>query len=133
MKINVSGRLYNVVPYGVRREDSLVDMDEVAQLAAEHKPKLIIAGWSAYPRQLDFALFREIADSVGAILLVDMAHFAGLVAAACTRARCRTRDVVTTTIHKTIGGARGGMILCNARRSRRRSTRPCSRASRAAR
>src|SRR3954463_16596538 len=77
MAKNVSGRLYNVVPYHVRREDSLVDMDEVAQLADEHKPKLIIAGWSAYPRQLDFALFREIADEVGAYLLTDMAHFAG--------------------------------------------------------
>src|SRR5436853_91028 len=81
MAKNVSGRLYNVVPYHVRREDSLVDMDEVAQLAAEHKPKLIIAGWSAYPRQLDFAHFRAIADDVGAVLLTDMAHFAGPVAA----------------------------------------------------
>ena len=81
MKINVSGRLYQPIAYGVRREDSLVDMDEVARLAEEHQPKLILAGWSAYPRQLDFARFREIADSVGAYLMVDMAHFAGLVAA----------------------------------------------------
>ena len=81
MKINVSGKLYNPVAYHVRREDLLVDMDEVARLADEHKPKLIVAGWSAYPRQLDFAAFREIADSVGAMLMVDMAHFAGLVAA----------------------------------------------------
>ena len=81
MKINVSGKLYNPVPYHVRREDLLVDMDEVARLAEEHRPTLIVAGWSAYPRQLDFAAFREIADSVGAKLMVDMAHFAGLVAA----------------------------------------------------
>src|ERR1700730_3840825 len=81
MKLNVSGKLYKPVPYHVSREDLRVDMDEVAQLAEEHKPKLIVAGWSAYPRQLDFAAFREIADSVGAKLMVDMAHFAGLVAA----------------------------------------------------
>ena len=78
MKLNVSGKLYEVVPYHVRREDLLCDMDEVARLAEEHKPKVIVAGWSAYPRQLDFAAFREIADSVGAQLMVDMAHFAGL-------------------------------------------------------
>jgi glycine hydroxymethyltransferase len=113
MPKNVSGRLYNVVPYHVRREDSLVDMDEVAQLAAEHRPKLIIAGWSAYPRHLDFALFREIADDVGAILLTDMAHFAGLVAADLHPNPVPHSHVVTTTIHKTIGGARGGMILSN--------------------
>jgi glycine hydroxymethyltransferase len=113
MAKNVSGRLYNVVPYHVRREDSLVHMDEVAQLAAEHRPKLIIAGWSAYPRQLDFALFREIADDVGAILLTDMAHFAGLVAADLHPNPVPHSHVVTTTIHKTIGGARGGMILSN--------------------
>ena len=81
MKLNVSGKLYEVVAYHVRREDLLCDMDEVARLAEEHKPKVIVAGWSAYPRQLDFAAFREIADSVGAKLMVDMAHFAGLVAA----------------------------------------------------
>jgi glycine hydroxymethyltransferase len=112
MKLNLSGRLYNVVPYHVRREDSLVDMDEVASLAEEHKPKLIIAGWSAYPRHLDFARFREIADSVGAYLLTDMAHFAGLVAAGLHPSPVPYSDVVTTTIHKTIGGARGGMIIC---------------------
>src|SRR2546421_9611464 len=81
MKLNVSGRLYHVVAYHVRREDSWIDMDEVEQLAREHRPKLIIAGWSAYPRQLDFERFREIADDVGAYLFTDMAHFAGLVAA----------------------------------------------------
>jgi glycine hydroxymethyltransferase len=113
MAKNVSGRLYNVIPYHVRREDSLVDMDEVAQLAAEHRPKLIIAGWSAYPRHLDFARFREIADDAGAILLTDMAHFAGLVAADLHPNPVPHSHVVTTTIHKTIGGARGGMILSN--------------------
>ncbi len=113
MAKNVSGRLYKVIAYHVRREDSLVDMDEVAQLAAEHRPKLIIAGWSAYPRHLDFALFREIADDVGAILLTDMAHFAGLVAADLHPNPMPHSHVVTTTIHKTLGGARGGMILSN--------------------
>jgi glycine hydroxymethyltransferase len=112
MKINVSGKLYQPIAYGVRREDSIVDMDEVARLAEEHKPKMILAGWSAYPRQLDFKLFREIADSVGAYLMVDMAHFAGLVAAGEHPNPVPHAHVVTTTIHKTIGGARGGMILC---------------------
>ncbi|MFL5896223.1 MAG: serine hydroxymethyltransferase [Thermoleophilaceae bacterium] len=114
MKINVSGKLYNVVAYGVNRESSRIDMDEVATIADEFRPKLIIAGWSAYPRQLDFAAFREVADSVGAILLVDMAHFAGLVAAGEHPNPVPYADVVTTTVHKTLGGARGGMILCKA-------------------
>jgi glycine hydroxymethyltransferase len=112
MKINFSGRLYNVVAYGVRPDDSVVDMDEVEQLAREHRPKLILAGWSAYPRQLDFAAFREIADSVDALLLVDMAHFAGLVAADEHPSPIPYADVVTTTVHKTLGGPRSGMILC---------------------
>ncbi len=112
MKINVSGKLYNPVPYHVRREDMLVDMDEVQRLADEHKPALIVAGWSAYPRQLDFAAFREIADSVGAKLMVDMAHFAGLVAAGEHPSPVPHADVVTTTIHKTLCGPRSGMILC---------------------
>jgi glycine hydroxymethyltransferase len=112
MKINVSGKLYNPVPYHVRRDDFLVDMDEVAALAQEHRPKLIVAGWSAYPRQLDFAAFREIADSVGARLMVDMAHFAGLVAAGEHPNPVEHADVVTTTIHKTLCGPRSGMILC---------------------
>jgi len=111
MKLNVSGKLYNVVPYHVSREDFRVDMDEVARLAAETKPNLIVAGWSAYPRQLDFAAFREIADSVGAKLMVDMAHFAGLVAAGEHPNPVPHADVVTTTIHKTLGGPRSGMIL----------------------
>jgi glycine hydroxymethyltransferase len=112
MKLNVSGKLYKVVAYHVRREDRLVDMDEVAQLAEEHKPKVIVAGWSAYPRQLDFAAFREIADSIGAKLMVDMAHFAGLVAAGEHPNPVEHADVVTTTIHKTLCGPRSGMILC---------------------
>ncbi len=112
MKLNVSGKLYGVVPYHVRRDDLLVDMDEVAELAGEHKPKLIIAGWSAYPRRLDFAAFREIADSVGARLMVDMAHFAGLVAAGEHPNPVEHADVVTTTIHKTLCGPRSGMIMC---------------------
>ncbi len=112
MKINVSGTLYNPVPYHVRKDDLLVDMDEVAALAEEHKPKLIVAGWSAYPRQLDFVAFRQIADSVGAKLMVDMAHFAGLVAAGEHPNPVPHADVVTTTIHKTLCGPRSGMILC---------------------
>jgi glycine hydroxymethyltransferase len=114
MKINVSGKLYNPVPYHVRREDMLVDMDEVRRLAEEHRPALIVAGWSAYPRQLDFAAFREIADSVGAKLMVDMAHFAGLVAAGEHPSPVPHADVVTTTIHKTLCGPRSGMILCRS-------------------
>jgi glycine hydroxymethyltransferase len=113
MKINVSGRLYEIVAYHVDRESSLIDMDEVEQLAHERRPKMIVAGWSAYPRQLDFPRFREICDSVGALLMVDIAHFAGLVAAGLHPSPVGIADVVTTTIHKTIGGGRGGLILCN--------------------
>ncbi|UJA19596.1 serine hydroxymethyltransferase [Thermoleophilia bacterium SCSIO 60948] len=112
MKLNVSGRLYEPIPYHVRSSDYLVDMDEVARLAETERPKLIIAGWSAYPRQLDFARFREIANSVGALLMVDMAHFAGLVAAGEHPNPVEHADVVTTTIHKTLCGPRSGMILC---------------------
>jgi glycine hydroxymethyltransferase len=112
MKLNMSGKLYEVVAYHVRREDRLVDMEEVERLAHEHRPKVIVAGWSAYPRQLDFAAFREIADAVDAKLLVDMAHFAGLVAAGEHPNPTEHADVVTTTIHKTLCGPRSGMILC---------------------
>ena len=112
MKLNVSGRLYHVVPYHVRREDSWIDMDEVERLAHEHRPKLILAGWSAYSRQLDFERFRAIADAVDAPLLVDMAHFAGLVAAGEHPNPVPYADVVTSTTHKTLGGARGGIIIC---------------------
>jgi len=112
MKLNFSGLYYNVVPYGVEKETSLLDMDEVARLAEEHKPKMILAGWSAYPREMDFARFREIADSVGAYLFVDMAHFAGLVAGGEYPNPVPHAHVVSTTIHKTLGGPRSGMILC---------------------
>ena len=112
MPINVSGRLYDIAAYHVDRETSLIDMDEVQQIAEERRPKVILAGWSAYPRVLDFVRFREIADSVDARLVVDMAHFAGLVAAGLHPNPVPFADVVTTTIHKTIGGGRGGMILC---------------------
>jgi glycine hydroxymethyltransferase len=113
MKINVSGRLYEIAAYEVDRESSLIDMDEVARIARERRPKLLLAGWSAYPRQLDFARFREIADEVGALLMVDMAHFAGLVAAGLhPNPVALGADVVTTTTHKTLGGPRAGIILC---------------------
>ncbi len=112
MKINVSGRLYDIAPYQVDRETSLIDMDEVERIAHERKPKMILAGWSAYPRFLDFERFRAIADAVGAYLMVDMAHFAGLVAAGLHPSPVPHAHVVTTTIHKTIGGPRGGLILC---------------------
>jgi glycine hydroxymethyltransferase len=112
MKINVSGKLYDIAPYEVDRETCLIDMDEVERIAKERRPKLILAGWSAYPRFLDFERFRAIADEVGAYLVTDMAHFAGLVAAGLHPNPVPYSDVVTTTIHKTLGGARGGMILC---------------------
>jgi glycine hydroxymethyltransferase len=112
MKINFSGKLYNVVAYHVDKETGIVDVAEIERLAKEHKPKLIIAGWSAYPRQLDFAEFRRIADEVGAKVLVDMAHFAGLVAAGLHPSPVPFADIVTTTTHKTLGGPRGGIILC---------------------
>ena len=113
MKINVSGRLYDIAPYEVDRDSGLIDMEEVARIARERRPKLLLAGWSAYPRQLDFARFREIADEVGALLMVDMAHFAGLVAAGLHPSPIELgADVVTTTTHKTLGGPRAGVILC---------------------
>ncbi|MFF2821785.1 serine hydroxymethyltransferase [Arthrobacter koreensis] len=113
MKINFSGRLYNIVPYGVDETTHTVDMDDVARLAREHKPKLIVAGWSAYARQLDFEAFRAIADEVGAYLMVDMAHFAGLVAAGLHPSPVPHAHVVTSTTHKTLAGPRGGIILSN--------------------
>ncbi|HEX6352930.1 serine hydroxymethyltransferase [Actinophytocola sp.] len=111
MKLNFSGRLYDVAAYHVRRDDHLVDMAEVARLAHERRPKLILAGWSAYPRHLDFAEFRRVADEVGAYLMVDMAHFAGLVAAGLHPSPVPHAHVVTSTTHKTLGGPRGGVIL----------------------
>lgn len=111
MRLNFSGKLYNVVAYQVSKEDFRIDMAEVERLAVEHRPKLIVAGWSAYPRQLDFAEFRRIADLVGAYLMVDMAHFAGLVATGLHPSPVPYADIVTTTTHKTLGGPRGGVIL----------------------
>ncbi len=108
-----SGKWFNAVQYGVRRQDGRIDHDEVAALADRHRPKLIVAGGSAYPRIIDFARFREIADGVGALLMVDMAHFAGLVAAGVHPSPLPHAHVVTTTTHKTLRGPRGGMILCN--------------------
>ncbi|WP_417457230.1 serine hydroxymethyltransferase [Kordiimonas sp.] len=109
----LSGKWFNAVQYGVRREDALIDYDQVAEMALEHKPTIIIAGGSAYPRFIDFKRFREIADSVGALLMVDMAHFAGLVAGSAHPNPVEFADVVTTTTHKTLRGPRGGMILTN--------------------
>ena len=112
MKINFSGRLYEIVAYETEPGTGLIDMDKVRELAVAEQPKVIVAGWSAYTRQLDFPRFREIADEVGAALWVDMAHFAGLVAAGLHPSPVPYADVVSTTIHKTIGGPRSGMILC---------------------
>ncbi|XOY55076.1 MAG: serine hydroxymethyltransferase [Rhodobacterales bacterium] len=112
-KPNQSGKWFNAIQYGVRRQDNLLDYDEVARLATEHQPKMIIAGGSAIPRIIDFAKMREIADSVGAYLLVDMAHFAGLVAAGLYPSPFPHAHVATTTTHKTLRGPRGGMILTN--------------------
>jgi glycine hydroxymethyltransferase len=112
MRLNYSGKTFNMVAYHVD-ESGRVDMDEVARLAGEHKPKMIIAGWSAYPRQLDFERFRQIADEVGALLMVDMAHFAGLVAAGLHPSPVPHAHVTTSTTHKTLGGPRGGFILTN--------------------
>lgn len=111
MKLNFSGKLYDVASYGVNKDDHRIDMDEVRDIALREKPKVIVAGWSAYPRQQDFAAFRSIADEVGAYLWVDMAHFAGLVAAGLHPSPVPYADVVSTTVHKTLGGPRSGLIL----------------------
>src|SRR5918911_2872733 len=111
--VNISGKWFKAVHYTVRREDQIIDMDQVARLAREHKPKLIIAGGSAYSRSWDFKRFREIADSVGAYFMVDMAHFAGLVAGGAHASPMPHAHVVTTTTHKSLRGPRGGLILCN--------------------
>lgn len=110
--VNISGKYFNIVPYGIT-DDGYIDYDEVLKIAKEAKPKLIIAGASAYPREIDFKKFREIADEVGAYLMVDMAHIAGLVAAGLHMSPIPYADVTTTTTHKTLRGPRGGMILCN--------------------
>jgi len=113
--LNFSGKTYKIVPYGVKKDDERIDYDELARLAEENKPKMIIAGGSAYPRIIDFARFRQIADSVGAVFLVDMAHFSGLVAAGVHPNPCDYADIVTSTTHKTLRGPRGGMILARER------------------
>ena len=113
--LNFSGKTYKIVPYGVRRDDERIDYDELAKLAEEHRPKMIIAGGSAYPRILDFPRFRQIADSVGALFLVDMAHFSGLVAGGAHPNPCLHADIVTSTTHKTLRGPRSGIILARAR------------------
>src|SRR3954454_4891959 len=110
-QLNFSGKTYKVIPYSVRKEDERIDYDEVQRLAEEHKPKMIITGASAYPRIIDFARFRQIADSVGALFLVDMAHISGLVAAGVHPNPCEFADIVTTTTHKTLRGPRAGLIL----------------------
>lgn len=107
-----AGRFFTTAAYGVRRSDRLVDMEQVAAMASEHRPKVVFAGWSCYPRWIDFRRFREICDDVGAYLVVDMAHFAGLVAAGLHPDPVPYADVCTMTVHKTLGGARGGAILC---------------------
>ena len=119
MKINFSGRLYDVAAYGVSPDTHLVDMDAVRAIALERRPKLIIAGWSAYPRHLDFAAFRAVADEVGALFMVDMAHFAGLVAAGLHPSPVPHADVVTTTVHKTLAGPRSGLILSRAEHAKK--------------
>ncbi len=111
-KVSFSGKLYNALAYGVRRENELVDFDEMRRLAREHKPKMIVAGASAYPRTLEFAPFREIADEIGATLFVDMAHIAGLVAVGLHPSPVPLADFVTSTTHKTLRGPRGGIVLC---------------------
>ncbi|MCB2154488.1 serine hydroxymethyltransferase [bacterium] len=110
-KVNMAGKLYNIVQYGVRKDTELIDYDEVAALAREHKPKMIITGGSAYPRLIDFGKFREIADEVGAVFLVDMAHFAGLVAGKAIPSPVPIADIVSSTTHKTLRGPRGGLLI----------------------
>jgi glycine hydroxymethyltransferase len=112
--VNFSGMLYRVVPYGVSQQDETIDYDEVERLAREHRPKLVVAGASAYPRTIDYGKFRKIADGIGALLMVDMAHIAGLVAAGVHPSPVPYADFVTTTTHKTLRGPRGGMILCRS-------------------
>jgi len=110
--VNFSGKFFKIVPYGVRREDERLDYDQVAQLAREHRPKMIVVGYSAYPRVIDFERFRRVADEVGAVIMVDIAHFAGLVAAGLHPSPVPHAEFVTSTTHKTLRGPRGGLILC---------------------
>lgn len=117
--VNFSGKLFNIVPYGVKQETGTIDYDEVEQLAKEHKPKLIVVGASAYPRTIDFEAFRRIADEVGSMVMVDMAHIAGLVAAGVHPTPVPHAEFVTTTTHKTLRGPRGGMILCREEQAKK--------------
>ena len=110
--VNFSGKFFHVVPYGVRRSDERIDEDAMAELARQHRPKMIVVGYSAYPRTIDFAPFRRVADEIGAIVMVDIAHFAGLVAAGLHPSPVPVAEFVTTTTHKTLRGPRGGMVLC---------------------
>ena len=110
--VNFSGKFFKVIPYGVRESDQRIDYDEVVALARQHRPKMIVAGHSAYPRQIDAEPFRKIADEIGAMVMVDIAHFAGLVAAGLHPSALPYADIVTTTTHKTLRGPRGGMIMC---------------------
>ncbi|MHB8306058.1 MAG: serine hydroxymethyltransferase, partial [Vulcanimicrobiaceae bacterium] len=114
-KVSFSGKIYNAIAYGVRAETELIDFDEVRRLAREHKPKMIVAGASAYPRTMEYAPFREIADEIGAALMVDMAHIAGLVATGLHPSPVPLADFVTSTTHKTLRGPRGGLVLCKER------------------
>jgi glycine hydroxymethyltransferase len=110
--VNFSGKFFKVVPYGVRRSDERIDYDAMRELARQHRPKMIVVGYSAYPREIDFRPFREAADEVGAVIMVDIAHFAGLVAAGVHPSPVPHAEFVTTTTHKTLRGPRGGMIMC---------------------
>ena len=131
--LNFSGKLFKIVPYGVRQDDERIDYDELERLAREHKPKMIIVGASAYPRVIDFARFRAVADEVGALVVADMAHIAGLVAAGVHPSPVPHADFVTTTTHKTLRGPRGGLVLCRERvreGPRPRASSPACRAAR---
>jgi len=116
--VNFSGRIYSVIPYGVREDTHLIDYDQVRDLARKHRPKLVIAGASAYPRIIDYAAFKEIADEIQAVFMVDMAHIAGLIAAGLHPSPVPHADFVTTTTHKTLRGPRGGMVLCKERHAK---------------
>ena len=126
-KVSFSGKWFNAVHYGVAKDTEDIDYDQMRDLAREHRPKMIIAGGSAIPRTIDFAAFREVADEVGAVFMVDAAHFIGLVAGGAIPSPVPYADVVTFTTHKVLRGPRGGMLVCKAGARRRSWTRPSSR------
>lgn len=130
-KANMSGKLFNCVGYGLNPQTELIDYDKVRELAIEHKPKVIVAGASAYPRFIDYARFRQIADEVGAYLVVDIAHVAGLIAAGVHPSPVGYAHVITSTTHKTLRGPRGGLILCDDDEIAKRLTKPFSPARKA--